>query len=81
MRILDIKKEKPVGSIICIKRKSMISKETFRQIALSFPETKEEPHFEKPAFKVAEKIFATLNLVENRATIKLTPTEQYLFSL
>ncbi len=59
----------------------MITPESFRQKALSFPETKEEPHFEKPAFKVAKKIFATMNLVENRATIKLTPTDQYLFSL
>ncbi len=59
----------------------MISKESFRQLALSFPETKEEPHFEKPAFKVAKKIFATLNLVENRATIKLTPSEQDVFCL
>jgi predicted DNA-binding protein (MmcQ/YjbR family) len=59
----------------------MITKESFRQIALSFPETTEEPHFEKPAFKVAKKIFATMNLVENRATIKLTPADQDVFCL
>lgn len=59
----------------------MITKETFRQMSLSFPETKEEPHFEKPAFKVAKKIFATMNLVENRVTVKFTPEEQDVFCL
>jgi predicted DNA-binding protein (MmcQ/YjbR family) len=59
----------------------MISIETFRQIALSFPETTEEPHFEKPAFKVAKKIFATMNLAEFRATVKLSESDQDLFCL
>jgi predicted DNA-binding protein (MmcQ/YjbR family) len=59
----------------------MVSIETFRQIALSFPETTEEPHFEKPAFKVAKKIFATMNLVEFRATVKLSESDQDLFCL
>jgi predicted DNA-binding protein (MmcQ/YjbR family) len=59
----------------------MITPESFRQIALSFPETTEEPHFEKPAFKVTKKIFATMNLVESRATVKLTPADQDVFCL
>ena len=59
----------------------MLSIETFRQIALSFPETTEEPHFEKSAFKVAKKIFTTLNIAESRATIKLSEADQDVFCL
>ncbi len=59
----------------------MVSIETFQQIALSFPETTEAPHFEKQSFKVANKIFATLNTKENRATIKLSEADQDIFCL
>lgn len=59
----------------------MVNIETFRQIALSFLETTEEPHVQIPAFKVAKKIFATLNIVENRATVKLSETDQDVFCL
>lgn len=34
--------------------------ETVRRFALSLPETTEEPHFEKPSFRVKGKIFATV---------------------
>jgi predicted DNA-binding protein (MmcQ/YjbR family) len=59
----------------------MVNLDSFRQIALSFPETTEEPHFEKTAFKVAKKIFATMNTVEMRATIRLSESDQDLFCL
>jgi predicted DNA-binding protein (MmcQ/YjbR family) len=59
----------------------MVDLDIFRQIALSFPETTEEPHFDKSAFKVAKKIFATMNIVETRATIKLSESDQDLFCL
>ena len=59
----------------------MIEIETFRQIALSFLETIEAPHFEKPSFKVVNKIFAVLNIAENRATIKLSASDQDLYCL
>lgn len=57
----------------------MISETTFRKVALSFTDTKEEPHFEMTSFRVKKKIFATLNLKEKRATIRLSPEEQDLF--
>jgi len=44
----------------------MINEVTCRELALSFPEATEAAHFEKPSFRVAKKIFATLNLKENR---------------
>jgi predicted DNA-binding protein (MmcQ/YjbR family) len=59
----------------------MVDFDIFRKIALSFPETTEEPHFDKTAFKVAKKIFATMNNVETRATIKLSESDQDLFCL
>jgi hypothetical protein len=40
----------------------MVDIATFRQLARSFPETSEQPHFEKPSFRVGKKIFATLDL-------------------
>ena len=57
----------------------MSDNETFRQIALSFADTAEVPHFEKQAFRSKKKIFATLP--ENGATgiALLTPAEQYVF--
>lgn len=57
----------------------MVSIQTFRKTALSLPGVTEEPHFEKTSFRVKKKIFATLNEKENRATIKLSLTEQDLF--
>ena len=59
----------------------MISSDAFRQLALSFPEVAEQPHFDKPSFRVGKKIFATLNLKEQRATLKLSEREQDLFSV
>jgi len=42
----------------------MLSVEEVRKLALSFPETDEHPHFEKSAFRVKKKIFATLSVKE-----------------
>jgi hypothetical protein len=58
----------------------MVSPDTFRQIVLSFPEVVEQPHFEKPSFRVRKKIVATLDLKNNQACIKLSEIEQNLFS-
>ena len=58
----------------------MVSIETFRQIALSFPEVAEQPHFEKTSFRVAKKIFTTLNVTNSLACMKLSPVDQDVFS-
>jgi len=58
----------------------MVSIDTFRKLALSFPEATEEPHFEKTSFRVKKKIFATYNAVEKRACIKLSEIDQDVFS-
>jgi hypothetical protein len=50
-------------------------------MALSFPETNEDPHFEKTSFRVRKKIFATYDETKNRACLKLTEADQDIFSL
>lgn len=58
----------------------MVSFDTFRKLALSFPEATEEPHFEKTSFRVKKKIFATYDEVRKRACIKLSGIDQDVFS-
>ncbi|PQJ10259.1 hypothetical protein CJD36_016370 [Flavipsychrobacter stenotrophus] len=57
----------------------MTSIHTFRNIALSLPEAEEQPHFEQTSFRVKKKIFATLNMVENRACLKFSELDQSAF--
>lgn len=54
--------------------------DTVREIALSFPETNEEPHFEKSSFRVKKKIFATYDQKNNTVNLKLDPADQDVFS-
>lgn len=58
----------------------MVSINTFRKIALSFPDATEEPHFEKTSFRVRKKIFATYDDLKKRACIKLSEIDQSVFS-
>ena len=58
----------------------MITESVFRELALSFPESTESPHFEKTSFRVKNKIFATLDLKNNLACIRLSPIDQDVFS-
>ena len=57
----------------------MISIQIFRQLALSFPGTKEQPHFEKAAFRTNKKIFATLSEKDKLACVKFSQTDQSVF--
>lgn len=59
----------------------MVAIETFSQMALSFPEATQQPHFEKPSFRVAKKIFATIDLKAGRACVKLSVKDQDIFGL
>ncbi len=60
--------------------KFMVTINTFRKIALSFPETTEEPHFEKSSFRIKKKIFATFDAKKKIACIKLSEIDQHVFS-
>lgn len=57
----------------------MVSIDTVRQLALSFPETDEHPHFDRRAFRVKKKIFATLSEKDLTVSLKLTLTDQSVF--
>ncbi len=57
----------------------MISIDSVRKIALSFPETDEHPHFHLIAFRVKKKIFCTIHAKDNRIMVKLTPEDQSVF--
>ena len=57
----------------------MVSIDAVRQLALSFPETDEHPHFDRQAFRVKKKIFATLDEKRKRVMVKLSPTDQSVF--
>lgn len=58
----------------------MITFIKFEEIALSFNETTTHNHFEKIAFKVDTKIFATYDAKKSIASLKLPEIEQAAFS-
>ena len=54
--------------------------QSFRKIAVSFPESSESAHQNHPDFRVAGKIFATLGYPDEAwGMVKLTPKQQELF--
>ena len=57
----------------------MITFETFRQLALSFPEAEERDHFGMPSFRVKNKIFATIHVDKNYVMVKLSAIDQSVF--
>jgi predicted DNA-binding protein (MmcQ/YjbR family) len=58
----------------------MITGKLFTQMALSFPGTEQNPHFERTGFKITGKrMFATYLEKDNTANIFLTPKEQKVF--
>jgi predicted DNA-binding protein (MmcQ/YjbR family) len=57
----------------------MVSLDTVRKLALSFPEAEEMPHFEKASFRVKKKIFATLDVKQKRSVVKLSAIDQSVF--
>ena len=58
----------------------MVSTDTFRSLALSFPGVVEQPHFERRAFKiVGKKIFTSLLESARTANILLPVAEQAVF--
>ena len=57
-----------------------MTNQTFSKLALAFPNTTEQPHFEKRSFRLHKKIFATLDEVKQHACIKLDEISQSVFS-
>ena len=57
----------------------MVSIETFRQMALAFPNVVGLPHFDRASFRVNKKIFATLLEKDSLAMVKLSALDQSVF--
>jgi hypothetical protein len=57
----------------------MVDISFFRQLALSFPDTVEMPHFHLASFRFKKKIFATYWPTENKAMLKLSLIDQSVF--
>jgi hypothetical protein len=57
----------------------MVSIDAFREMALSFPDVIEQPHFDLPSFRVKGKIFATLWVKDNRGMLRLPVVEQSVY--
>ncbi len=59
--------------------KEMVDIEIFRQFALSFADTNEQPHFEATSFRVNGKIFASLEIDKQKACLKFSIDDQQQF--
>ena len=57
----------------------MVTTADAKILALSFPGTGEQPHFNRTAFTVKKKIFATLSEQDQTLNLKFTPAEQFIF--
>lgn len=49
---------------------------TARKLALSFPGASEEPHFHRASFRVAKRIFATLDAPRQKLVVKLSQADR-----
>jgi len=54
----------------------MVDLEQAHTLLVSMPDAVEEAHFDKPAYKIKGKIFATFNIENKWVTLKLTPEQQ-----
>jgi len=57
----------------------MISISEFTSLCLAYEEAVEMPHFEKPSFRIKKKIFATIDVPNQRVCLKLPEIEQSVF--
>jgi hypothetical protein len=57
----------------------MIDSKFIRNLALSFPDTSESPHFDKASFRYKKKIFATLAEKKQHLVLKLSPADQSVY--
>lgn len=57
-----------------------MTSKAFRALALSLPESHEEPHFERASYRVGKKIFATMTKDGSEAMVRVAP-RQRLYAL
>ena len=57
-----------------------MTSQQFRALVLSLPDTEENPHFDRAAFRITGKrIFATMHEEDRSVNLKLTPVDQSVF--
>ncbi|WP_420147409.1 MmcQ/YjbR family DNA-binding protein, partial [Spirosoma sp.] len=54
----------------------MIDEQTLRKLALSLPQALEKDHWQRPAFRVNNKIFATIWPLEQQIVVRLSLAQQ-----
>lgn len=57
----------------------MVTPEQARAIALALDGTDEKPHFNRVAFTVNKKIFATLSFEDNTVNLMFSPELQFIY--
>ncbi len=57
----------------------MVKLSVARQLALALPATEEKSHFDKPDFRVKNKIFAVLHMDKSGMVVKLSLVDQSVF--
>ena len=57
----------------------MVTPDEAKTMALSFDGTDEKPHFERTAFTVNKKIFATISIKDKTLNVRFTPQIQFIF--
>lgn len=57
----------------------MITFAEYQKLALSFPDTTEQAHFDNPSFRFKNKIFGTYWKKDNKAMLKLSLIDQSVF--
>ena len=57
----------------------MVSLAIAKQMALSLPEAEEKSHFEKPDFRIRNKVFAVLRIDKQAMVVKLSLVDQSVF--
>jgi len=81
LKLINLIRDSNTSNLIFINKinQSMVDIASFKNMALSFPETVELPHFEKASFRVKNKIFATLDTVNQKACLKFSEIDQSVF--
>jgi hypothetical protein len=57
----------------------MVTADQVKEIVSSLEGTDEHPHFERTAFRVKKKIFATISLKDKTLNVRFTPQLQMIY--
>ena len=66
-------------TLFILVRTHMVSISTAKQMALSLPEAEEKSYFEKPDFRIKNKVFAVLHEDKKTMVVKFTLLDQSVF--